>query len=192
MALPTFPFSPLYATMTRQKAWNENSNVYDSGDVQGFTNWVRPLYRYTLPISLYTEIKQSSLWAFWDIVRGTTLPFVIKDPYDNCVNSVLAVDSGVTNAATAFLFDTNSYFVRADTMAIGSLFSALSGYVTLGTNYNYDRDSGLLTVVAKATNDVWGARSMSYWKKVKFNSQMVENDLMWNTFATALTLIELP
>ncbi len=193
MTMMTFPFSPLYAAMTRQKSWNENSNVYDSGDIQGFTNWVRPLYRYTMPISLYNEIKQSSLWAFWDFVRGTTDPFLIQDPYDNYVASVMAVRSGLTSAATVFLFDINSYFIRANTgVCVFSLASTLSGYVRNGVEYTYARDTGLLTVNTKAITDVWGARSVSYFKKVKFNSQMVESEMLWNTFGTQLTFIELP
>jgi len=192
MVMPTFVFSPLYASMTRTKFWNEISNTYDSGDVQGSTGWTRPLYRYTMPVSYMNEIKQSSLWAFWDAVQGTTQPFLIKDPYDNAVNSVLAVRSGITAGSTLYLFDTASRFIRADTTTVGSLFSALSGYVSAGSYYQYDRDTGLLTCTSKATADVWGARSVSYYKKVKFNSQMVETDVIWNVFATQLTFIELP
>lgn len=192
MVMPTFPFSPLYAEMTRSKMWNDNNNVYDSGDQQGFSNWVRPLYKYTMPIKLYTEIKQSSLWSFWDSVKGQTLPFVMKDPYDNYVGSVMAANSGVVSASTLFLFDTNSFFIRADTTTISSLFSSLSGYVLIGSNFQYDRDTGLMTVTSKATNDIWGARSVSYWKKAKFNAQFEEQEIMWNSFTTTLVIMELP
>lgn len=192
MALATFPFSPLYAQMTREKHWNDQQNIYDSGDIQGFSNWMRPLYQYTMPISLFLDTKQQSLWRFWDQQKGTVTPFLIKDPYDNAVNSVLAVRSGITNAATLYLFDINSYFVRADTATVGSLFSVLSGYVRNGVEYSYAQDTGLLTVNTKVSNDTWGVRSMSYWKKVKFSSQYVETAIIWNMFTTQITMMEMP
>jgi hypothetical protein len=192
MALLVFPL-PIYAMMTREKAWNDDSNIYDSGDVQGFSNWVRPLYRYTMPVSLYNEISQNSLWNFWDKVKGRMTPFLMKDPYDNAVNSAVVANSGFVQGGSLYICDAvNSFPVRADTTTIGSLWSVLSGFVTLGTQFSYSQDSGILTVNTKALNDVWAVRSVSYYKKVKFNSQYTETAIMWNTFATALTFIELP
>ena len=191
MALPTFPFSPLPAGTERFKNWGESVQRYDSGERQGLSPFVRPLYQWTFPINNMTEIKQSSLWSFWDTRKGQTLPFLMKDPYDSQVNSVVAIRSGIS-AGTLFLYDTNSYMLRADTTTIGSLFSTLSGYVLLGTDYNYDQDSGVLTITTKSNTDVWRAMSMSYFKKVAFASEYRERSPIWNVFDAVISIEELP
>lgn len=192
MAFPTFPYSPVPANIQRFKDWAENKTRYDSGEQQADTAYLRPLYQWQIDFKLYTEIHQAQLWSFWDTVKGMTLPFMFQDPYDNRVNSVLAVRSGITNAATSFLFDTNSYMVRADTTTIGSLFSSKSGFVLLGSHFGYERDTGILTVNTKAADDVWGVRSMQYFKKAKFSGPFKETSQLWNIFQTQLSLEELP
>ena len=192
MSLPIFPFSPLPANLSRTPDWGENVARYDSGEQQGDTPYLRPLYQWSVPIKLMTEIKQSSLWAFVNDRRGQVKPFLIKDAYDYQVNSVLGVRSGIISAATLFLYDTNSFFVRADTTTVGSLFSTLSGYVRNGVEYSYDQDSGLLTVNTKAATDVWGVRSMTYFRKAKFNAPYNETSQLWNIFSSTLTIVELP
>jgi hypothetical protein len=108
------------------------------------------------------------------------------------VNSVMGVRSGITNAATSFLFDTNSYMVRADTTTVGSMFSTLSGYIRNGFEYSYDQDTGLLTVNTKDITDVWGVRSMQYYKKVKFISDFKETSPLWNVFNATVQVKEMP
>jgi hypothetical protein len=192
MSLPTFPQSPLWAGLDRQKMWNETVNVYDSGDMQGSSPWSRPMYVYTQAVSAYQAITQSSLWAFWDTVQGTTQPFLIMDPYDHNVNSVMGVRSGIVSGTSLQLFDTRSYPIRVDTTTIGSMFSSLSGYIRNGVEYSYQQDTNVLMVNTKAATDVWGVRSAYYFKKVRFTSQMIENSDLWNSFHTALTFREMP
>lgn len=192
MSLPIMVFSPLPAGLDVTKDWGENDTRYDSGEHQADTPFVRPLLIWSIPIKLMTELKEQPLWDFVDSVRGMTRPFLMKDAYRYQVASVLGVRSGITNAATLFLFDTNSYFLRADTTTVGSFFSALSGYVRNGHEYSYDQDSGLLTVNTKALTDVWGVRSMEYFRKAKFSSQYKENSTLWNIWATNLDVVELP
>jgi hypothetical protein len=193
MAYLTFPFSPLYTEMTRQKSWNENSTKYDSGDVQGFTNWAKPLYRYGFKITMMTETKQGSLWDFYDNVQATVQPWLMKDPYDSNVGSVIVANSGFTQGNTTYVYNTKSYMVRPDTTSVGSFFSSLSGYVTAGSEYTIERDTGIMKVNTKATADIWRANSMSVWKKCKFDGPLIENDVMWNIFAVDnLPVIELP
>lgn len=43
MSLPIMPFSPLPANLERFKNWNENVALYDSGEQQADTPYVRPL-----------------------------------------------------------------------------------------------------------------------------------------------------
>lgn len=193
MSLLIFPLTPLPTEIERYKDWNESVERYDSGERQAASPYLKPLYHYTVNIKLMTEVKQSSLWYFIDSVKGMTSPFLMKDPYDLYVNSVMGVRSGITNAATLFLYDTRSYMVRADTVTVGSLFSVLSGYVRNGVEYSYDQDSGVLTVNTKAITDIWGVRSMQYWKKVAFENQYKEVSKLWNLFSVSgMQLSELP
>lgn len=190
MALPIFPLSPMPAGMTRWKDWASDKQQYDSGLMIGFSPWTKPLYHYSFPVKAMNELKQAPLWAFVDTVKQTTYPFLMKDPYDYRVNSVLAVRSGLTNAATVFLYDTNSYMLRADTTTIGSLSSTLSGFVRLGVQYQYSQDTGILTVSTKGVADVWGVRSMQYWKKVSFGSPWKEQAIIWNIFGVDHIVID--
>jgi hypothetical protein len=194
MSYPIFPFSPLPAEMQRVFDWNENETRYDSGAYQTDTNYVKPLYQWDLNVKLMLDTKAGSLRSFAvNSVKGRTLPFLMKDAYDYQITSVLGVRSGITNAATLFLCDANSYMVRADTTTIASLFSALSGYVRLGVQYSYEQDTGIITVNTKATTDVWGVRSAEYFRKVKFASQpYTESSALWNIFATDMKITELP
>jgi hypothetical protein len=192
--LPVFPYSPMPGGITRTAFWNENNLKYDSGVQQGFTNFAKPLIQYTIPLSIYNEIKQSSVWPFFrDTTRGMAKPFLIKDPYDQWVQPVTVVRSGFTHAATVAFCDTNSYSVRVDTLFIGSLSSVLSGYVRLGVEYNYSVDDGILTVNTKASGDVWtNGQTVSYYKKVKLQSGFTEAAAIWNIFGASLTMSELP
>lgn len=192
MSLPIFPFSPLPANLQRQQNWGENVVTYDSGATQGESPFLRPLYIWTVPIKLMTEIKAGSLWSFNYATKGMTKPFLVKDAYDFAVTSVLAAGSATINASTLYLFDTNSFFVRADTTTVGSLFSAMSGYVSNGVEYAYDQDTGLLTVNTKALNDVWGVRSMTYYRKARMSQSYKETSQLWNIFASEVDMVELP
>lgn len=191
MSMLTMPYSPLPAAITRTWNWGENSVDYDSGESQGDTPFVKPLLVYNVPIKLFTEIKQSSLEAFQNGTQGMTRPFLMKDPYEYQVGSVLAVRSGIA-AGTTFFYDTRSYMVRPDSTTVSTLFSALSGYVTNGVEYSADQDSGVLTVITKSNTDVWGVRSMEYFRKCKSTTQYSETLTLWNIFGTTLAIRELP
>lgn len=191
MALPIFPI-PMPGGAQRTFDFGENITLYDSGERQADTPYSRPLYRWNLPISVMNEIKQSSLETFMLGRKGMTKPFLVKDGYDFAVNSNVAVRSGITNAATLYIFDTNSFMTRPDTTTVGSMFSSLSGYVRLGVEYALDQDSGILTVNTKAATDVWGVRSMQYYRKAAFSTQYIETSPIWNIFAVNLQIGELP
>lgn len=191
MSLPIFPLNPLPGGLTRTKNWNESVTTYDSGVKQGDSNFVRPLFQWTIPVSLFTEIKQSSLWAFYDTTHGMQRPFLLKDAYDYRINSVFLCGTGFVSGSL-YIHDVNSYMVRADTTTIGSLFSSMSGYVTLGSEFTYDQDTGIMVVNTKATNDVWSVRSAQYYKKGSFTAPYQEISPMWNVFQTAFTVEEWP
>ena len=126
-----------------------------------------------------------------DSVKGGTYPFLMKDPYEFAVSSVLAANSGVVQPTTLQLYDTRSFFVRADTTTVGSLFSSLSGYVRLGQQYNYDQDTGVFTVNTKAINDVWGVRSMEYYRKCKFDGDYSDSAVIWNIWNAQIKIKEI-
>lgn len=184
-----WPASPLPAGLQRIPYWQNDDVDFDSGAFQSRTTFLRPLYRYTIPFQNFNETKQALIIDFWNARRGKAQPFLMKDPYDYAVSSVLGVRSGIV-VGSAQLFDTNSFFVRADTTTIGSLFSSLSGYVTLGSEFQYDQDTGVLTVNTKAATDVWGVRSMEYFRKVRFKSDYQETATIWNVFNAQLTMWE--
>lgn len=190
--LPIMPFSPLPANIQRTWNWGENVVIYDTGEQQADTAFVKPLLQWDCPIKLMTEIKQSSLEAFQNATKGQTRPFLMKDPYEYQVTSVMGVNSGVTNAATLYFYDTRSYTVRPDSTTVSTLFSTLSGFVTLGTEFSLDQDTGIVTVNTKDVTDVWGVRSMEYYRKCKFASQYAETSVLWNIFGATLKIVELP
>lgn len=192
MSLLIFPFSPLPADLTRTFDWAENETRYDSGEYQTDTNYVRPLIQYDVNVKLMTEVKQTALKSFVNSVKGRTQPFLMKDPYDFQINSTLAVQSGVISGSSLYIYDITGFMVRADTTTIGSLFSSLSGYVTLGTQFGYDQDTGILTVNTKAATDVWGVRSATYFRKAKFIASYAETSQLWNIFSTNMKITELP
>tara|TARA_R110000868_G_scaffold157974_5_gene385637 strand:- start:402 stop:974 length:573 start_codon:yes stop_codon:yes gene_type:complete len=179
--METFPYSPLPAGLTRAAQWNESIQVFDSGVRQAITPYKKPLYNYGLNISKMNEISQAPLWAFWNARKGMIEPFLMKDPYDYRVNSIVSVRSGI-NAGTVAIYDTNSWTIRPDSTTVGSMFSALSGYITLGVEYTLDQDEGILTVVTKDNTDIWRCTSMQYFRKVAFASQLTEKSLLYNIF----------
>jgi hypothetical protein len=191
MPYPIFPVSPLPANTDRTKFWKTDDVTYDSGAYQAMTTFTRPLFRWSIPWQNVTEIKQGALATFVDSVKGKTYPFLMKDPYEYQVNSVLAVRSGVTNGATLQLYDTRSFFVIADTTTISSLYSLQSGYVSLGAHFDYNQDTGILTVNTKAPEDVWAARSMEYFRKCVFAEDYRDTSVIWNIFNLTLAINEI-
>ena len=190
MALSIFPMSPLPAETTKDRDWGESTTNFDSGAFQGMTPFQKPLYAWDIPFKNINEIKQSSLAAFVDTQKGMVTPFLMKDPYDYRVNSVLGVNSG-TNTGTFYIYDTNSYFVRPDTTTIGSMFSSLSGFVLNGVNYVIDQDTGVCSIITKSNTDVWGVRSLQYFRKCVFDNRYRERSVLWNIFQISVRVKEI-
>lgn len=187
-----FPSSPLPGGLRRTKRWNGNDMTYDSGATQGFTAWKKPLYKWNVPWQNINEVKQAVLSEFADDVRGTVDNFLIKDPYDYKVGSVQFVNSDQTLPSTLQTFDTNSYSIRVDTIFIGSLTSALSGYVTLGDEYEYNQDDGIITVKSMNAADIWSNPStIEYFRKAKFDEAYADTSPMWNQFNVQLVIKEI-
>lgn len=195
MSLPIFPVSPLPAQTGVTFDWNVNESRYDSGERNAMTPWLRPLYEWAIPFQNMNEIKRETLADFVlsPDIRGGVGNFLMKDAYHFRVNSVLAVRSGyASGSGDVSLYDTRSFFIRADTITIGSLHSTLSGYVTLGAEYSYNQDDGVLTVNTKAQSDVWGVRSAQYYRKCYFMQAYRDQSVIWNIFNADLKIKELP
>ena len=189
--LNIFPTSPLPAGLTRAPFWNESLNKYDSGARQGITPWLRPLTKYTIPFRNINEVKQSALYSFYNLQKGTVTPFLMKDPIDFRVNSVFVVSGdAVSEPASLGMFDLSSFFIRVDTTTIGSMTSNKSGFVTLGNEYDYDQDTGNLTVKSIDNDDSWTAASLQYFRKCAFEQQYRETGIIWNQFSLNLVIEE--
>ena len=121
-----------------------------------------------------------------------TTPFLMKDPDTFRVNSALAVATNfLVNPVSLNLFDTRSYFIRADTTTIGSMTSALSGFVVLGTDYDYEQDTGLLTVHSINSGDFWTVSSAQFFHKCAFASTYKESIIIWRQFSIRLEIEEI-
>ena len=192
MALNIFPTSPLPAGLNREWAWNENIAQYDSGEQQGISPWIRPLARYSVPWKNISDLTQDGLSSFYNLQKGRTTPFLMKDPDEFRVNSVFVTSGAVTEPASLWMFDLSSFFMRVDTTTIGSMTSNKSGFVTLGNEYDYDQDTGNLTVKSIDTDDYWTATSLQHFKKCVFDSKYQENVIIWGQFSIRLAIKELP
>ena len=193
MVLAIFPTSPLPAGMTKVQDWNETDTEYDSGAAQGLTSYLRPLMRYTIKFKNINEIKNESLQLFIKQQRNGVTPFLMKDPdpLDYRINSVFVTSGDVTEPVSMNIFDTNSFFVRVDTTTIGSMTSNKSGFVTLGSEYDYDQDTGLLTINSIDTDDFYTASSLQYYRKCKFTSDFTQVAVIWNQFSISLAIKEI-
>lgn len=192
MALQIFPVSPLPAEMRRIFRSNANVARYDSGARQSFSAWKKPLYRWEIPFRNMNEIKQNTLSEFSKDVFGPRDPFLMKDPYDYSVGSVLLANTGTTNGSTLQTFDVRSFSIRIDTTDISTITSALSGFVTLGTEFDYDQDSGILTVNTIAATDHWSAtNTIEYFRKVAFAEDYSDVSQIWNIFSANVIIEEI-
>jgi len=186
-----FPSSPLPGGLQRKKQWNGNFVRYDSGAGQGFTAWTQPRYEWNIPWKNINETKQNTLASFADDMRGVVDSFLIKDPYDYQVGSVL-VASGATNGSTLQTFNIKSYHIRVDTTYIGSLTSTLSGFVTLGQEYSYDQDVGVITVNTMNGTDQWSiVATAQYFRKAHFKRDYSDTSPIWNQFQVNVVIEEL-
>lgn len=191
MALNVFPTSPLPAGLQREFDWAENVTKYDSGARQAVTPYVRPLYKWSVPWQNINDVKQSGLSSFFNLQKGMTTPFLMKDPIDFRVNCIFLTSGNVTEPVSTNLFDLNSFFIRADTTTIGSITSNKSGFVTLGSEYDYDQDTGLLTINSIDTDDYWTVESLQYFRKCAFEGPYRETGIIWNQFSVRLQIEEI-
>jgi hypothetical protein len=189
---PIFPLSPLPAALQTTRNWGENQNLYDSGAMQGDTAFVKPLFVWNIPVPVMNELKRFPIIDFIDETKGMTLPFLIKDAYEYQVASQQEVASGVTNGSTGFFTDAKGFMVRPDTTTVGSIFSVLSGFVTLGHEYSIEQDTGIVTVNTKAVNDVWFVHSMEYFRKAVLNAQYQDTATIWNIWGATIQVTEIP
>jgi len=179
--------SPLPLPVTRNPMWNESINRYDSGRRQGATSWGQPLYQYEFTVTNMPRTKQSSLEAFFNLMKGRVTPFLMKDPYLCNLNAVVQVASGSTVTSFA-LKDVNSYRVLPDSSNFG-LWSVLSGGLLAGVDYVASLDNGYITLTAKATADTITA-SGTFFKKVAFKDKS-EQSFLWNEFSGSFHIEEI-
>ena len=106
--------------------------------------------------------------------------------------SVQFVNSNTSLPSTLQTFDTNSFSIRVDTIFIGSLTSAVSGFVRLGLHYDYDQDAGVITVKSMDALDIWSnPTTIEYYRKAKFVNNYADTSPIWNQFNTTIVIEEL-
>ena len=189
MPLPTFPVSPVPADLKREHKWGTNQVRYDSGARQGMTPYARPLYAYELDFQNMQPAKRDQVISIVNSCKGMTYPFWFADPYDY-VNSALVVRSGIS-AGSVQVFDTNSFQIRPASLQVSTLHSALSGYVTNGTEFSYNMESGFITITTKASTDVWGVRSLyTLFKKCFFDRDYSDSSRLWGSWQSGIQFSE--
>ena len=186
-----FPVSPLPAQTNRTFRFSVSVAKYDSGARQATSQWTRPLYEWRIPFRNMNETKQATLASFAKDMFGPLTPFLMKDPYDFRVNSVVAVSTSQTQGGTLQIYDVKSFFIRVDTTTVSTMTSNLSGYVSLGAEYDYDQDSGVLTVNTIASTDFWTVQSAQYFRKVAFKEDYSDSSPIWNIFNSNIAIEEI-
>lgn len=192
MALPIFPSSPLPGGLSREVNWNFNRVYYDSGASQGFTAWTQPRYEWRVQWQNINETKQNTIAHFVNVtLKGGVNAFLMKDVYDYVVNSWM-VASGATNGSTLQTYDQNSFHIRVDTTYMGSLTSTVSGFVTLGSEYSYDQDNGIITINTMNAGDIWSyVDSSEYFRKCVMERNYQDTSPIWNIFQIPLVIKEI-
>jgi hypothetical protein len=183
-----FPTSPLPADISRTPVWGESVQKFDSGAEQGATPWQKPLIQYSINLSNIPRSKQSSIMAFYNLVRGRTNPWLIRDPYDFLVNGAVCVASGT--GVRSFFVRTIEGFPVIPASGTLRITSALSGTLTHNTHYSFNMVTGVFsTHLAVATGDTWTA-SCQYFRKCRFDSYQ-ESSRLWEQFNGTLSFHEI-
>jgi hypothetical protein len=191
MALAVWPDSPQPAGQSMSPDWGEHSTVFDSGAHHGTVTRGRPLYNnWSIPWRNIPQTKRDNIIGFVNSMKAGATPFLIKHHKDFRVNSVLAASAGYVSGTSFFLYDTNSSFIRADTTTIGSLSSTLSVYVTLGAEYSYDQDTGIITANTIDATDVWTVQSLQYFRKVYISRNYRETGILEGQYSGTIQLQE--
>jgi hypothetical protein len=179
MTLPIFPTSPVPANIQRTPVWGETAQQFDSGAEQANTPWVKPLMKYNLTLTNIPRSKQSSMAAFYNLVKGKVQPWLFKDPYDFRVNGAVCVATGT--APTSFFVRTAEGFPVIPDSGTLVITSALSGTLTSSTHYAFDPETGVFSArLAPSSADLWTA-SCEYFRKCKFDSYQ-DTSPYWEVF----------
>lgn len=184
-----FPSSPVWADITREIMWQEEVTHYDSGRFQGSTAWVRPLYRYDINAANYTEVKQNSLEAFFNALKGRATPFLFKDPYAYQAAGITQPSTtSMANGSGFYGLQANSWRVIPDS-AFLVITCGRSGALNAGSHYVASMDNGFITTKV-APSSLWVA-SFEYFRKAVFEDQYAPGSDMWNNFHSNLKIREI-
>lgn len=191
MALAVWPDSPQPAGQSMEPEWSEHATVFDSGVHHGTVTRSRPLYtNWSIPWQNIPQTKRDRILGFVNSMKAGATPFLVKHHRDFRVNSVIAASAGYVSGTSFYLYDANSFFIRADTTTIGSLFSTLSGYVTLGSEYQYDQDTGVITANTIDATDVWRVMSAQYYRKVFIARNYRETGILEGQYSARIAFQE--
>jgi hypothetical protein len=171
--------------------WGDINVRFDSGAHHGTSTYARPLYtNWSIPWKNIPQTKRDTILGFVNSMKAGATPFLIKHHKDFRVNSVLAASAGYTAGTSFFTYDVNSFLIRVDTTTIGSMFSSLSGWVTLGSEYNYDQDTGIMTADSIDVTDVWRIESAQYYRKAYIRRNYQETGIIEGQYTGRIVLDE--
>ncbi len=191
MALAVWPDSPQPAGQSMVPDWGEIVTRYDSGVHHGTVTYARPLYtNWAIPWTNIPQGKRDTILTFVNSMRAGAQPFLLKHHVDFRVNSVLAASVGYTAGDSFFTYDVNSFLIRADTTTIGSMFSSISGFVTLGSEYQYDQDTGIMTADSIDVTDEWRIESVQYFRKVYIKRNYQETGILFGQYSARIMFDE--
>lgn len=184
-----FPTSPVWADITRHIMWQEETVFYDSGKFQGSTPWVRPLYKYDIQGTNFTEVKQNSLEAFFNALKGRSTPFLFKDPYAYLANGIVQPSTtSMGNGSGFYAVQANSWRVLPDSSGL-RITCGRSGQLTAGSHYVASMDNGWITTKV-APSSIWTS-SFEYFRKVVFEENYAPGSDIWNNFHATLSIREI-
>ncbi len=191
MAFAVWPDSPQPAGQSMEPDWGDINVRFDSGAHHGTSTYARPLYtNWSIPWKNIPQTKRDTILGFVNSMKAGATPFLIKHHKDFRVNSVLAASAGYTAGTSFFTYDVNSFLIRVDTTTIGSMFSSLSGWVTLGSEYNYDQDTGIMTADSIDVTDVWRIESAQYYRKAYIRRNYQETGIIEGQYTGRIVLDE--
>lgn len=190
--IPVWVTSPTPLPFGRTFAWGASMTNYDNGDSQGQTGWTREMLQFSVQVKNQQPGTINSLTAFVNNRKGPVLPFFFSDPYDMHVNSQLLQNTGTAVVTMELFHPVGSYHIYPNSAFIGTITSALSPALSLGTDFNLDHDSGYLTlVVSPNSDDYLTVNSTQFFRKCRFARDYSHQSPLWEIFNARLDFREI-
>lgn len=188
MSLAIFPSSAVPAGMRRTQNWNESDVTFDSGAYQAMTPFSRPLWKYEIPWQNINEIRQQMILTHVNSVKGRVFPWFFKDPYEFRIGSQEQL-AGLSTGNTGYFTDDKGFFVYADATTVQTI-ACGAGFAALGVEFNYNQDSGIVTLLDKGVGSAWSTASGEYFRRVRYSKPYSDLGVLWQQFGVDIAFDE--